>query len=567
MRSIQTALAMLREKTWMPYLIGQDYMGTLQELVLAGAYACFGYSGFLTRLSMVILFAFATALYFFGFRNFLSRRAAAVGTLLIALSTSSQLNFTVPSTPDYNLSYLLGAALPLVAFAYAESRGSLKLQILFAGLAGLAVYTYSLLTLNLAVCVGWLWFHSPGFRPLEMSLKHSFQASPRRWILGAGTIGASFIAGLSLSFLFLARGGLLIRPNHQKLDLSLAVFSFCTLLIGIFLLFPLCRLLGIFLFQRLNLLLVASLAVFVFVPKFWYRAYWAAWAHDYNLDFWTVAYSLVNPSQIRSQLRLLTSSVVPTLLEGRMRRVITVTVAAGQGSFPMSTDALVVTAVFSAVLALGLYFLYRSLKGASGDGKLALYYLPVVATLLILVPSWRLNGVYSYRYLLLSLPGIFAVVALAYQYAERNTMGLRIFSGLLLIYLLYSGGDVLGNVPVCLVSQSVAYASREIDQHGIQVVAGVREDLIALQYLRGNRSLYYDLSDRPMPGLFTRPDVVRCVSRIGFLDVTDERREQFLTTVGIAPKTGIETAGKWKILTVQHPETTVQAHAKDVRSF
>ena len=194
-RSIQTALAMGSTPDWVPYLLGRDYMGTVQELALAATYACFGYNGFLSRLCMLILFGCSTVLFYFGFRTFMSLTSSFVGVALIALAASSQLYFTVPSTPDYNFSYLLTAALPLAAYCVAERPNDFFRQMLFACLGGLAIYTYALLAVNLLVCVVWIWSRTPQLGEFRSSFDTSFQAHRSRWLL----LQASSFQAVSLS--------------------------------------------------------------------------------------------------------------------------------------------------------------------------------------------------------------------------------------------------------------------------------------------------------------------------------------------------------------------------------
>ena len=129
--------------------------------------------------------------------------------------------------------------------------------------------------------------------------------------------------------------GELVRTNHRGFDIVILTVGVVLLLPGLAQALTLWRSALRFAIQRQNILLLSTISAFIIVPKTWYRVNWESMTRQYNLDLWSVSYRLVKPDELAGQLRIFVGSVVPTLFEGRIRRVLAALETGGQSTFPL----------------------------------------------------------------------------------------------------------------------------------------------------------------------------------------------------------------------------------------
>lgn len=542
-QSIGTALLALRDHTWVPYLLGQDYMGTIQEQLLAPVYACFGFSLLTTRVFIVVLFALSAVLFYIGFRTFLSRSSSLLATALIALGSSSQVYFTVASSPDYDFCYVLVAALPLTAYLARERPGSWPCLLLFAVTCGVSMYTHTLLFMNVTVCILWLWSGFGTWDETRAALAGSFGKRPAVWLASAGAVLCAGLLLAPLAYWSLTRG-IWIRRGSQMDLLQLSAVPLLLLLAAI----PLALIAGPLrrsLLRREVIVCAVCLLFFVLVPMICYRLFWGPWITMYSLDSRTVHYRWKNPAELPAQFRLFFGSVLPALILGKMNSVLNLMAQGRQTARDSTARIAIAGAIFLVSLALGCYWMVRDRLQAA-RGRLMLYVVPSLVCLASLIPSWRLHGIYSYRYLLLFMPGVWIGAAAAHEY--RTGISRRVLQLAAVAYLVFCGVDTLTNVPLSRPSQQILAASQEIDREGIELAVGPREELRNIQFLRGNHTLYLDTARMPFPGLFTSPEAMARARVIGFWKVPAARQREILARAGLPPDAKLEPLGSWQIL-------------------
>jgi hypothetical protein len=474
-------------------------MGTINELLMAIVVAFAGLSYWTIRLPGACLFAGSIFLFYLGFRRFRPIGSSVAAALLIALGNSVVLYFSARSLPDYDAAWLVLAALIWVTLLFDQRLTFWRLLGLTL-LTAIAIYLYQLLAIF--VFVAWLFV---GYRSkiLQRTLTGMWR-SRRRIYTGLGLILTGALAVSPAAYLKLQRG-VWIRAGIST-DVYLLWTGVVLLIIGVL------TLASTIAFERRLILLMACAAIAVTLartPTWIYEKRWEKFYTDNHLAIHAAPYAFKPIQELSSQVYLLVDDVVPSLFQGRVSSI-----GAVLGTIPnhhFGLADLVADLVFFGSLAAGVILAAKS-KDALRAAEW-LYLLPALGLVITLLPSWRLYGPLSCRYLLFCLPAIWLTVG-------------RIFDGRNLWRQLLGGAAVFCFLGYCLIDNiqqtpkgeapfDVAAARLVFEANRPSFLVGNREIIRFANSQFGNRAVCSQVDGPKYPGLFVEPGEVRHSACVG----------------------------------------------------
>jgi len=376
--------------TWpfSPYLRGQDYMGVTQELLTAGAMRVFGASAFMLNFPCLVMSAAATALAYLALLHMASRRTALFATALMICANASLALGQAMAWPDYEASELLIVGI-ILATLRIDRRPSLGAWMTFAAISGLAMYTFSVAVLQVGVSTIWL-FARQGWITRLLA-----PAGTRKRLLIALT--AAVLLAMPPLYRYLTRPWAFRASRLDQLSVAAAGAALIVSLVLTYSRLP-----------RIKARVVGKVAILILLlvgPSLAARIYFnrhvlPGLIHD-GVPIWSAGfYTLQHRHSWPSQLGLLFRRIVPVLFFGAsMHPNNDVPVA----QFGMAAAMCVL--VFPALVAGAIIDLRR--RGTMLHSLTPCWLLvgPVLLTLLVLTPSYRMSTDMGYRYLIPFFPG------------------------------------------------------------------------------------------------------------------------------------------------------------------
>jgi hypothetical protein len=495
--SVETALLMLQRHEFIPFLLGQNYMGTVTEGLMAAVISIAGLNYWTIRLPGVVLFAGSIFLFYLGFRRFRPIGSSAAAALLIALGNSVVLYFSARTLPDYDAAWLVLAALMCVALSSDEHLTFWRMAGLTL-LSAVAIYLYQLLAIF--VFVAWLFV---GYRTqiLQKTLVGMWHHR-RRLFAGLALLLAGFLAVSPSVYLKLQRG-LWIRVST---DVYLLWGGVVLLVLGVL------TLISTITFERRLLLMVGSAAVAIalaLTPAWLCESRWQKFYDVNHLATHITPYAFKPIQELRNQVYLLVDDVVPFLFEGRVSLFGTILGTIPNHRFGFAD--LLADLVFFGSLAAGVIIAVRS-KGASHAAEW-LYLLPALALVITLLPSWRLYGPLSCRYLLFCLPAVWLTIGRIF---DDSNLWRQLLGGVAVFgFLGYCFVDNLKEIPKDKAPFDVAAARLVLETNRPKFLVANREIIRFANSQFGNEFRCSQADEPKYPGLFIEPEVVRHSSCVG----------------------------------------------------
>jgi hypothetical protein len=424
-----TAFRILQHPGFVPFQVGQDYMGTVQEYGSAGLMMLIGVHKTALRAPAAVFFASAVFITHKIVSREISRQLAlAVGILMIA-SNSAVVRYTgAVAMPGYATAIFLAAAIAWQTFRVDRSR-TLAQWVLLGALAGFGAYLFQALILQTAA--------SLIFLATRAQLFARFRSVTRNWefwlIVTCGVFACVLLIGVG--YHFLTR-----RATFVAGPLDLSLLSGGLFLAGVFVIL----LLRVIRLSGGDLVSVASFAlvfvVFQALPNLWFRYHELPLLLADGVPVWqSGTYALKHLHEWPGNARLLFNYVLPLVAIGRVESI-----PVSDDAIPSAIDAAGVVSVVVALLVGALLIRhYQVQKRPVLACAESLFILPLLMLVVVLFPSWRLFGSSSYRYLIVFVPGFCLGVAIAARViANSNRV---IFFGLIGLFALYSGYDCFKN--------------------------------------------------------------------------------------------------------------------------
>jgi hypothetical protein len=424
-----TAFRILQQG-FVPFQVGQNYMGTVQEYVSAGLMMLIGVKETALRAPTAVFFASAVFITYKIISREISRQLAlAVGILMIA-SNSAVVRFTgAVAIPDWGAAIFLAAAITWQTFRVDRSR-TLAQWVLLGALAGFGAYLFQALILQTAA--------SLTFLATRSGLLARLRPVTRNWqfwtIVTCGVFACVLLMGVGYHFLT-RRATFVAGPA----DLSLLSGGLFLAGVSAILLLRVLRLSGG------DFVSVSSFAlVFVVLqalPNLWFRYHELPLLLADGMPVWQGGtYALKHLHEWPGNARLLFNYVLPLLAIGRLESFPPPDVA-----IPSVIDAAGVVSVLVALLVGALLIRhYQVQKRPVLACAESLFILPLLMLVVILFPSWRLFGPASYRYMVVFVPGFCLSVAIAARVIANSNRA--IFFALIGLFALYSGYDCFKNL-------------------------------------------------------------------------------------------------------------------------
>jgi hypothetical protein len=423
-----TAFHILQHPGFVPFQIGQAYMGTVQEYVAAGLMMLMGVNEMALRLPAAMFFAAAVFITYNTISREISREDALASSILMVASNSAVVLYTGAfAMPGYAAGIFLAAAIGWQTFRVDRSR-TLAQWVLLGALAGFGAYLFQILILQTIA--------SLVFLATRATLFDRLKPAARNWdfrtLVACGVVACILL--LAVAYRFLTRRG---TYAAGPLDLTLLCGGLVLAGVSATLMVRILRP------SQANLVSIGSFsivfAVFQALPNFWFRYHELPSLVADHVPLWQGGtYSLKHMHEWVDNACLLFNHVLPLLAVGRIGSMPEPDV-----SGPCPIDAVGVVSVAGVLLFVALlvrhFQLRKRLILACPE---SVFILPLLMLVLVLFPSWRLFGAGSYRYTLVFVPGLCLGLVIA---VRAITNSRAILFGLIGVYALYSGYDCLAN--------------------------------------------------------------------------------------------------------------------------
>jgi hypothetical protein len=508
-----TAFHILHDQGFMPFLVGQDYMGTIQEYVMAGMMMLSGVNELVLRLPSMMFFAAAVFITYVTISREVSGEIALASGILMVATNSAVTYYTALGVPDYGAATFLGGAIAWQTFRVDRLR-SWGQWALLGALGGLGAYLFQILILQTMASMAFLAARSTlsgRFRPVARN--RSFGA-----IVACGVVGGILL--LAVAYHFLTR-----RATYVAGLLDLALLCGGLLFGGVFVIL-LARVLKP---SHAEWVSSASFAIvfaaFLIFPNLWFRYHELPSLVADHVPLWQAGtYSLKQAREwVTDQPGLLFNYVLPRLAVGRIGSIPEL----GTVSGPFPIDAVGwISALVALVFVVLLVRHFQLQKRPMLACPESVFILPFFLLVLVLFPSWNLFGPWSYRYPLPFLPGLCLGLVIALNTIVKGRLALFSVVG---AYALYSGYDCLANSRYVAPNQDcVVLAARLLEEQIDGALVGGPCSL-DLAWRTAGRVWVADTGEISQPQyLYPRPSRIATLTSIAVVDLDPAKLARIL---------------------------------------
>jgi hypothetical protein len=510
--SAVTAFHILQHPGFVPFQVGTDYMGTVQEYAMAGLMMLMGVNEMSLRLPAALFFAAAVFITHNTISREISREYALASGILMAASNSAVVFYTGGVATAYPAIIFLAAAIAWHTFQVDRSR-TLVQWMLLGALAGFGASLFQNLILQIMASLAFLATRSTLFDRLR-----SVARNWAFWTMVVSGIVACVLL-LAVVYHFLTR-----RATYVAGPLDLALLYGGLLLAGVFTIL----LVRILKPCRADLVAIGSFSIvfviFQAIPNLWFKYHELPSLVADHAPLWQAGtYSLKHMHEWLDNACLLFNYVLPPLAVGRMGSL------SDWVSEPCPIDAVgfvSAAGILLIVVLLVRHFQFRKrLMLACPE---SVFILPLLIFALALFPSWRLVTPFSYRYMVVFVPGL----CLGSVIAVRAIANRAILFGLVGVYALYSGYDCLANLQFAPPDKDcVDIAAQLLERHidGALVNGKCR---VELAWLTAGRVAVADgdadANDTARYFLYPRPSSIAAVASIAAVNLDEARLSRIL---------------------------------------
>ena len=505
-----TAFEILRNSWFVPFQVGHDYMGTLQEYVMAALMMVIGVNEVSLRLPAALFFGSGVFLTYYTLSQTISREVALASAVLLVPGNAVIVHWQ--AMPDNAAALFLSAAIAWQTFRVDRSR-SLGQWALLGGLAGFGSYIHQILMLQTIGSLTFLAARSTLFK------SNTLRDNRVVWSLCASALAASLLLS-AVAYHYLTRRETFIAGSLDLAALFIGVFF-----AGVFVLLAMRALKP----SRSDIASMASfvipLAVLQALPKLWFNYYQLPSLMADQVPLWKAGtYHLKHAHQwFTEQPGLLLNYVLPHLFLGGMAPVSEPDGV--QGPFPIDSlgmGSAVGLLVLVALLVRYFWHLKRFLSLPE-----AVYLLPLILLMLVLFPSWRLFDATSVRYITIFMPGVCLALVLAAKAVTDSKIAL---TGVVAAFVLYSGYDVLSKRTSERVDQECAALARQLTELKIDGALVSGKCLQDLAWQSEGRFWVGDADYRPgdKGTLYARRSNIKAASLLGTVNVDQIALAQFI---------------------------------------
>ena len=406
------------------------------------------------RIPVVLATAAGTGLLFYSLKRFLPLGESFCIALLSACPNSAIAVYSSLSIGNYGLCLLLCSGLLLLSIYVDQNRREIAWLLLGTAI-GMAIYIFELLALESAVIIGWLFF-ALGTRLAPILTRLGDNGPQPRNILRL------VLMPMASAVMFAVGPVLLLGPDpYSHFGRLVAWLSFP--IAAACLLIAVSRVFRYMPIRRSELmmvaLLIAPIAIIPGIAKWHFKQHIAPLWKVSGAEVWDNGggYKLKKVTDYPYQAMILIDRVIPALFFGRFRELRN---GADEVSFTPHAIA------SAAIVALTLVAFYGAFRRWRHERLSLLYVWPAFMGLLIVVlfPSWRLFGDFSYRYLIAGIPGWYVVLVCGI--ASLGRWQRRLGVGILHIYLLYCGFDLWNNVRATSVDSNAHHYADIVQKSG-----------------------------------------------------------------------------------------------------
>lgn len=512
-----TTFEILQTNGFVPFLVGQDYMGTVQEYMMAAFMMVLGVNELSLRLPPVVFSGAAVFLAYHTISKEISRIVALASSVLLVAGNSAIVS--TQALPDNSATIFACVAIAWQTFRVDRSR-TLVQWVMLGVLAGVGAYLHQISVLQTIGSLVFLTSRSV----IWARLRSTVSAQTVFLLMSFALIAGILLSAVGYHFLT-RRSSFVASPANSAALIGGLFFAGVFLIVLIRALKP----------SRYELASIASFVVpfvgFWGLPHLWFRYHQLPALMSDHVPLWSAGtYSLKHAHQwFTEQPGLFFNYVLPRILIGKSE------LFSGPGmlSGPVPIETLGWFSVVGASLLLAGLFLHFRTRNACFSLPECVFLLPLLLLILAFFPSWRLVGPGSYRYVVLFAPALYLAIVLAIRaiFASRAVL----FS-LVGAYVLYAAYDVFAQrqfVSPDKDCNSIAARLTELKADGV-VVSGRCAQQLA--WRAAGRYWVADADYRPgdHPTLYLRPSRVAAANSIAAVNLDEAALSRLL---GVNPKT------------------------------
>ena len=389
---------------WPVFLYGNAYMAPVQEWFSSLLVRGFGESLLTWRLPGIVFGCLAICAQWAVLTRTFSFGAAIAICLPLLFQTSAMGVYMTYGVPSYAIAMLCGVGIQGAAL-WLDRRRSFFAWFLFGVLAGFSAYVFKILAIQIGTALLWLFFRSDFFAGLRSLWSNNSQWRRRSWIaLGVMTFGAAC--------LILASYRPLTRPGYrlaESWELPVAGIGALTLFVSA----ATIAWRGPGFTRGLARVSICAIGIAVsyLPPVAYFQIVQQPRFAAQGMEFHEASkFALRHAHEWPAQAAFFLERLLPVCILGRYDELFVHEVRWMRPTWRTGLSIV-------ALLAFIAPAIYRWRIGDRPDVTASywLVALPVFVVVLIMIPSWRLNGDWSFRYLFPFQAGAYVALAKFYE--------------------------------------------------------------------------------------------------------------------------------------------------------